>query len=118
METTLKHGRFSGYAILTATILGIAFSAFLSIFSLDAFSKDYSFGENAFSLFVHLLPVFAVFGTVWIARKKPLVGVIVYAALGIAYIIWAWGRFPLSVYFLIAGPLFLLSLLFYLGSRK
>jgi hypothetical protein len=35
-----------------------------------------------------------------------------------AYIIWAWGRFPLSVYFTIAGPLFLLALLFYLSKEN
>lgn len=103
------------YANRAAQILTIAFAVFLSIFSFDAFSEEYSILENVFSLFVHLIPVFIILLTLLFSRKNPLVAVFVFPLLGIAYIVWAWGRFPLSVYFLIAGPLFIISFLFYLA---
>jgi hypothetical protein len=39
--------------------------------------------------------------------------------LGVLYLVMFWGRFPWSVYALIAGPLFLLGALFLLSwSRR
>lgn len=104
------------YANRAAKILAVFFAAFLSIFSFDAVSKDNSFLENAMSLLIHLIPAFMILITLILAWKKPMAGVVIYPLLAIAYIIWAWGRFPLSVYFLIAGPMFLVALLFWLGS--
>jgi hypothetical protein len=35
--------------------------------------------------------------------------------LGLFYIFWAWGRFPVSTYEIISGSLFLLAILFGIG---
>lgn len=50
--------------------------------------------------------------TLAVAWHWEWVGGILFAALGIFYIISMWGRFPWSVYLVIAGPAFLLAALF------
>ena len=106
------------YVDRAALILTILFAAFLSIFSADAFSDKFSFWQNAFSLFMHLLPVIVILIVLIISRKLPMTGVISYSLLGVLYMAWAWGRFPLSVYFMIAGPLFLMSVLYFIVWRS
>lgn len=49
--------------------------------------------------------------------KNPLLGMCLFALAGLGYILMAWGRFPLSVYLLIAGPFFLTSLFYGLAWR-
>ena len=50
-----------------------------------------------------------------LAWKWEWVGAVFFAALGIFYIVWAWGAFHWSAYASISGPLFLLAILFLLG---
>jgi hypothetical protein len=40
------------------------------------------------------------------------VGAVVYAALGVLYLVMVWGRFHWSAYVTISGPLFLVGALF------
>jgi hypothetical protein len=117
MENKMATSSILGYVNWTARILTILFAAFLSIFSADSFSKEYSFWENVFSLFMHLVPVIVILVILAFSWKRPLAGVISYALLGVLYIFWAWGRFPLSVYFMIAGPLFVMSVLYFIVWR-
>lgn len=103
---------------IAAVTLGCAYALFLSIFSADAFSENFSFWQNAFSLFIHLIPTLTVIIILFFAWRWQWVGVVFFSLIGIGYIIWAWARFPLSVYVTIAGPLFLLALLFYLSKEN
>jgi hypothetical protein len=64
------------------------------------------------ALLMHLIPTLAILIALAIAWRWEWVGGILFAALGIFYIISMWGRFPWSVYLVIAGPAFLIAGLF------
>jgi hypothetical protein len=96
----------------TPRILCLLFAGFLSIFALDVFSEDHGFWQTVVALLMHLIPSAIVVVLLAIAWRWEWVGAYVFAALGVLYLLMAWGRFPLSVYFTIAGPLFLIAGLF------
>ena len=96
----------------TPRILCLLFAGFLSIFALDVFSEDHGFWQTVAALLMHLIPSAIVVVLLAIAWRWELVGAYVFAALGVLYLLMAWGRFPLSVYFTISGPLFLIAGLF------
>lgn len=96
----------------TPRILCIIFAVFLSIFALDVFGQGYGFWGTIFALLVHLIPVFIVIIVLIITWRWEWVGGILFPALGIFYLVWAWGKFPWSVYLIISGPLFLVGILF------
>jgi len=96
----------------TPRVICILFALFLVIFSFDVFEGSHGFWDLALALLIHNLPTIGLFITLYFAWRREWIGTIVFTALGILYIVWGWGRFALSVYFFIAGPLFLLGILF------
>jgi hypothetical protein len=99
----------------TPRVLTMLFAAFISIFALDVFEEHQTFWMTAVALFMHLLPTFAVIALLLIAWKWEWVGTAGFFCLATFYVYWAWGRFPLSVYFVIAGPMVLIGALFLAG---
>jgi glucose-6-phosphate-specific signal transduction histidine kinase len=99
----------------TPRILTILFAAFISIFALDVFEGHPSLGQLLVALGMHLIPTAVLLVTLALAWRWEWVGALVYSALGVLYIVTMWGRFSWDVYALIAGPAFLLGLLFLLG---
>jgi len=93
-------------------ILCILFALFISLFALDVFSEGHSLLKSIWAFIIHLIPSYIIVITLVISWKREWIGALIYTVLGIAYIIMAWGRFPISVYLLIAGPLFLIGILF------
>lgn len=121
MQNRVGYSSMLAYINWSVRIVTILFAAFLSIFSADAYNNEYPSWKNIMFLFIHLIPVMVILIVLAISWKRPLAGVISYALLGSLYIFWAWGRFPLSVYFMIAGPLFVMSVLYFLvwkGQKK
>jgi hypothetical protein len=109
----MEHKLFSAKTIrITARLLSGFYAGLLSIFSLDVFSEGLGFWKTLVALCMHLIPVWMVLLILWISWKHSRVGGIVYPLLGILYIGLAWGRFPLTAYLFIAGPLFLLGALY------
>ncbi|MFQ5767430.1 MAG: hypothetical protein ACE5ID_05540 [Acidobacteriota bacterium] len=53
-----------------------------------------------------------------VAWRFERVGGLIYLALALFYILWAWGRFSFSAYLAISGPLALIGLLFLVGARQ
>lgn len=96
----------------TPRVLAILFALFVSLFALDVFGAGYSFGETILALLIHLAPVYLILIALAIAWRWEWIGAILFVALGIAYIATAWGQFAWSVYLVIAGPAFLLGILF------
>jgi hypothetical protein len=90
----------------------IFFAMFISIFALDVFEGHPALPELMLALLMHLIPTIALIIILIIAWRWEWVGAVLFPCLGLVYIFWAWGRFPLSVYLIIAGPLFLLGFLF------
>ena len=107
MHTSLKRLLF-----WTPRILGILFALFLSLFSLDVFGEGLGVGKTILALLMHLVPVYVVVIVLIIAWRWEWVGALLFTALAVLYVVWAWGQFDWSVYLVISGPLVLVGVLF------
>jgi hypothetical protein len=96
----------------TPRILTIVFTAFISIFALDVFGQGYTFWETVVALMMHMIPTLLILIALTVAWRWEWVGRVLFIALGVFYIASMWGRFPLSVYVVIAGPAFVVAGLF------
>jgi hypothetical protein len=99
----------------TPRILCMLFAAFLSLFALDVFDEGLSTWKTILALLIHLLPVFFLILILVLSWRWAWVAGIVFPALGVLYIVWAWHRFYWPTYAIIAGPLFLLGILFWIN---
>ncbi len=99
----------------TPRILLAAFALFIVIFSFDVFDETHGFWNIALALFMHNLPTLFLFLFLYVTWRREWIGAIIFPVLGILYIVWGWHRFVLSVYFIIAGPMFLLGILYLLN---
>jgi hypothetical protein len=100
MHTTMKR------------VLFILFAVFLSLFALDVFGEGLGFWESMLALLIHLVPVYIVVIVLVVAWRWEWVGAVLFTALAVFYVVWAWGRFHWSAYVAISGPLVLLGVLF------
>ena len=108
--------RSSSSAIFWAPrILTILFALFLSVFALDVFTETKGLFQILAALVMHLTPTLIVIVLLVLAWRWEFVGVVAFAALAIVYIVVMWGRFPLSTYVVISGPMLLISVLFFLS---
>ncbi len=108
-------------------ILSIMFLIFLALFSLDIFEGNYGFWGTIEGLFMHNIPVFILLGILIVAWKREIVGGIGFILAGLLY----ESRFAIPMMrdpqfqweFLlpspiIAGPAFLIGILFLIGWFK
>ncbi len=109
-----EHGRWLTW---TPRALALAFAAFLSIFALDVFDGSHDLAATLVALGMHLIPTGIVLLVLALAWRWPWVGALGYTALGVAYAVTSWARFPASTIALIAGPLVLTGVLFAFASR-
>jgi hypothetical protein len=93
-------------------ILCLLFAAYLSVFALDVFGKGFGFWETMLVLMMHLIPTALVLIVLAVAWRWEWVGAVLFGALAVFYVVWFWGRFHLSAYFFISGPLALIGVLF------
>ena len=93
-------------------LLLIVFALFLVIFSFDVFEGGKSASEIAIAFVIHNVPSMMLGLVVFAAWRREWIGTLVCSVLAVAYIVWSWGRFPLSVYFIIAGSLVLIAVLY------
>ena len=94
-----------------------AFALFQVLFSFDVFGEGKSAVQIAIDFVLHNIPSKALGLVVCVSWRREWIGALACAALAIAYIAWAWGRFPPTVYVFIAGPLFLVSVLYAVNWR-
>ena len=64
------------------------------------------------ALLLHLVPTYIVVIALVIAWRREWVGAVVFNALAVSYVVWAWGRFPFGAYLSVSGPLVLVGVLF------
>jgi hypothetical protein len=95
-----------------ATFLSALFAAFISIFALDALDAGPNFWTVVVAFLTHLLPTAAVLVALTIAWRWEGIGGVTFVALGVVYLVLAWGSVHWSAYALISGPLFLIGFLF------
>lgn len=107
----------------TPRALAIAYSAFISLFALDALTEGHGFWEILPALTMHLLPTFVIIVVLILAWQWEWVGTTFYAAAALLYVIWVLQR-PLSAairlnwILTIAGPAFLIATLFLVNWLK
>ncbi|MFA5948168.1 MAG: hypothetical protein WC806_04310 [Candidatus Gracilibacteria bacterium] len=104
-------------------ILSIVLISFMALMSLDVFSPELNFWQTLIGLFMHNIPVFILIAVLIISWKYEIVGGIVFILAGILYIFLTIERNPFEWYLLswsmiIAGPAFLIGILFLIGWFK
>lgn len=101
-------------------ILTIVFILFLALFAFDSFEGEQSFIMKLGGFFIHLIPNFVLILILIVAWKNEWVGTLAFTLAGLAYVVMFWGRFPVSTYLIISGPLFIIAVLFWLNwmNRK
>jgi hypothetical protein len=114
-----KTGKFVYW---TPRILAILFILFLAMMSLDVFSPDLSVWQMLAGLFMHNIVTLVLIGILIISWRYEIVGGIAFILAGLAYIIMLL-RNPFEWYMLswsiqIAGPAFLIGILFLIGWFK
>ncbi|HEY3295925.1 MAG TPA: hypothetical protein VGL38_10840 [bacterium] len=92
--------------------LCILFALFISMFALDVFDEHATFPDMALALLMHLIPTFIIVAALIVSWRWEWIGALIFSCLAVFYIIAFWGRFDLTAYLCISGPLFLLGLLF------
>lgn len=106
----------------TPRIMAIVFILFLALFSLDIFDMKLDFWGTVVGLFMHNIPSLVLLGVLIISWKYEIVGGIVFILAGLLYISrllmnpFEW--YMLSWSMIIAGPAFLVGILFIIGWRK
>ena len=99
----------------TPRIFTILFIGFISLFALDSFDGDLPLIDKIGGFLIHLIPTASLIILLLLAWYREWIGGVAFFLLAIGYLIMAWGKFPISVYFLISGPLFIISALFWLS---
>ena len=99
-------------------ILTILFALFMSLFALDVFDETNGVLQTLGAFVVHLTPTFLVVVLLVLAWRWELIGAVAFAGLAVTYVVMMWGRFPFVTYATIAGPLLLISGLFFLSWRQ
>lgn len=106
-------------------ILTIVFIAFLSVFALDVFDEHLGLWPTALALLMHSLPSIVLIAALILAWRREWIGAMLYAAAGLLYVIWAATvsrPVPVSArltwMLTIAGPAFVIAILFFLNWRK
>lgn len=103
--------------------LGIAYALFLMLFTFDAWDGAGSFREGLRGWFIHMLPVFIVLFVLVVAWGRPRIGGILFLLLAAGFTAFFGNRWDgdwmaaVTSLLLIAGPLVLLSGLFWLEAR-
>jgi hypothetical protein len=100
----------------TPRVLCILFAVFISLFALDVFEGK-GFWETSVALLLHLVPTIIIVTVLVVSWRREWIGGILFIALGIFYVVWAWGRLHWAAYAFISGPLLLVGILFLLNWR-
>jgi hypothetical protein len=104
-------------------VLAILFIIFMALMSLDVITPEASIWEIICGMFMHNIPTMVMIVVLIVAWKREIVGGIVFILAGVAYIILtATSGLPwyivLSWSFTIAGPAFLIGVLFLVNWYK
>ncbi len=93
-------------------VLGILCVVLVGSFALDVFGQGAGPWKTLGALLVHLVPAFLVAlapAAVW---RWPGAGAVLFLALAVLYVVWAWGRFSWTASVPISAPLALTGVLF------
>lgn len=94
-------------------ILGALFILFISLFALDAFAAGQPFIRQVAGFIIHLIPSFILVGVLAIGWRWPRIAGLIFIGLAVAALFFFSGP---ARFFLLAGPLSLLGILFLIGG--
>jgi hypothetical protein len=100
-------------------VLGVLFAGFLAMFALDVFDERLGFWQTVVTLAMHLIPAAIVLAAVLLGWFSDLAGAVIMVVFGLAYAIQFSNH--LTWVLCIAGPAFVIGLLFFLswlGTRR
>ena len=101
----------------TPRVLCILFAVFISLFAFDVFEAGRGFLETSVALLFHLIPTMIIVAVLVVSWRREWIGGILFIALGIFLMIWAWDRGHWAVTASMSGPLLLVGILFLLNWR-
>jgi len=107
-------------------ILSMIFVGFLFLMSLDIFELKLSFWQTVLGLFIHSVPALILLVALIVSWKYEIVGGITFISGGILYIVimlinvmrYQFEWYMLSYSFIVAGPAFLIGVLFMINWTK
>ncbi len=116
-------GNVNKFIYWTPRILSILFLLFLAMFSLDIFGNGYTFWQTVVGLLMHNIPVFILTAILIVSWKYEIVGGITFILAGLLYFFMLLTRtqfewYMLSWSLIIAGPAFLIGILFMVNWVK
>ena len=97
--------------------LCILFAAFVSIFALDVFGEGYGFWQTIGALLIHLIPTAVIVVALIISWRWEWIGAVLFIGMAVFYVVWVWGRFPVTTYILMSGPPVLVGVLFLINWK-
>ena len=109
--------KISRFIYWTPRILAIVFIVFLTLMSLDVISPELSLWQIITGLLIHNIPTLVMIIVLIVSWRHEIVGAIAFLLAGLLYIIMttqaeiAW-YLALSWSIIIAGPAFLIGILF------
>ena len=109
----LKNIRSQYSILLIARIISMLYAAFFAIFALDVFESNDNFWQILMELCLHLIPSFIILLVMWVSWKRSWIGAILYLLLALCYITISLKRLNWSACVMIAGPLFVISALYF-----
>lgn len=98
-------------------LLGLAVCLFFGLFALDAFDGRQNLARSLADFAIHLLPVLLLVTIVLLSWRRPWIGGVVFIGVAVLYAT-ALARGRLDWIAVIAGPLFLVGLLFLWSWRQ
>ncbi len=99
--------------VWTPRVLAILYAAFISLFALDVWEMPGSFLQRLGGFLIHLVPTYFIIAATILAWKRPFAGGVVFLSMGAAFTLF-FGWAEMETFLLMAGPLFLIGLLFIL----
>ena len=108
--------KLNKYVFWIPRILSTMFILFLMLFSLDVFDMKLNLWQTILGLFIHNIPAFILLAVLIISWKYEIVGGVAFILAGFLYLImitrnqFEW--YMLSYSFIIAGPAFLIGIMF------
>lgn len=101
----------------TPRILMILFIGFLSLFSLDVFSEDWSIQEKIVGFFMHNLPALILLLLLIVSWKREKIGGIIFLIMGICFFFAFDAYESIPAFFFVSFPLLLIGGMMLVGSH-
>ena len=108
-------------------LLCIGAILFISMFALDAFEPGKPFGQQLLDFMMHLIPTSILLLLLWVAWKKPFIGGILFASIGIVTSPFVYNlnynrthsvMMSLSIILMITVPFIVVGVLFLVSHKR